>query len=214
MPEQFTLNEFTRDGGAVDLDKRHGAPVALLVQVARHKLLARTVRPGDQHPCISRRHLVYHLPDALHRGGLSYHVGTVDFLFEHLVLAGESLALGSVLDGDQDTVEIKRLLHEVESPFLDALHCRVYVAMAGDHHHGGIDPHLHEFVKHFDAVHSRHLDVAEYHIKLFFLDFAYRIRPVLSGVGIIPLIGEDLFERVADSSLVINYKYSHFFIIT
>ena len=183
------------------------------MQVAGHELLAGAVRPGDEHAGVRRGDFVYHLPDMQHRSRLAYHVRAIDPLFQYLVLAGKSLALGGVLDGDEYAVEVERLLHEVERPLLDALHGSVDVTMSGNHHHGSVHAHLHEFVQHLDAVHTWHLDVAEYHVELFLLDFGYGGSPVFGDVGIIAFICKYLLERVADSSLVIYYKYSHFTII-
>ena len=209
MAEQFALDKFTGDGGAVDLHERHGAARALLVEVAGHEFLAGTVGAGDQDAGVRGGHLGDHVADVLHRGGIADHVGAVNLLLEGLVLAGQVHLLGGILDGDQDAVQIQGLLHEVEGALLDAVHGRVDVGVAGDHHHGGVDPHLHQFPEDFHTVHPRHLDVAEDDVEFLFFDLLEGHGAVFGGLDLIALVAEDLPQRIADGPLVVNNQNFH-----
>lgn len=68
VAEQFTFNQFRRDGRTVHLDVRHRASGTLLVETPRNQLLARTVGADDQHTGVSRgdlRNDVALMPDRL-----------------------------------------------------------------------------------------------------------------------------------------------------
>ena len=129
VSKQFTFNEFGRNGCAVYFNVRHRAPVALLVKASGHEFLSRTVRAGDENPGISRSDLLYHFTQMENRSGLADHLLSENLLLEIGVLGNDLGALGRVLDGDENPVEVERLLDEIESPLLDTFYGSVDVAV-------------------------------------------------------------------------------------
>ena len=63
------------------------------------------------------------------RSGLADHLLSKNLLLEIGVLGNDLGALSRVLDGDENPVEVKRLLDEIESPLLDTFYGSVDVAV-------------------------------------------------------------------------------------
>ena len=209
MSEQFAFDEFAGNGGAVHLHERHRAAGTELVEVTRHEFLAGTVGADDQHAGVGGRHLRDHLANVLHRGGIADHVGAVHLLLERLVLGGQHHPVSGVLDRDQDAVQVQRLLDEVEGAQLDAVHGGLDVGVAGNHHHGGVQAHFHEFREHLGAVHPGHLDVAEDDVVFLLFNLLERHEPVFGGIDFVAFVAEDLPQRIADRPLVVYDQNFH-----
>ena len=209
MAEEFALDQFARDGGAVHLNKRHRAAAALLVDIPRHEFLSGSVRTGDEHSGRSRCDLGDNLAYMVHRSRVAYHIRAVNLLLEGLVLLGEGDLVGRILDCNQDAVEVKRLLDKVEGALLDAVHGGVDITVAGNHHNGRVDAHLHTLVEDLDTVHLRHLDVAEDYVILLLAHKIEGHKAVFSLVNLIALIREYFGKGIADCAFVVNYKYLH-----
>ena len=100
----------------------------------------------------------------LYRCGFAYHLLSEHFLLQIGVFGDDLRALRRVLDGNQYTVEVQRLLDEIESAFLYTFYGRFNVAVAGNHDDGRVNAVLAELFQHFRTLHVGHLDVAENHI--------------------------------------------------
>ena len=210
MTEQLTFDQFGRDGGTIHLDIRHRASCAHLVKTPGDQFLTGTVRAGDQNPGIGRRHLrddVTDMPDGIR---LSDHLVTVDLLLQGLVLSDNLSPLSGIADGNQNPVEIQRLLYEIEGSLLDAFHGSVDVTVSGHHHHSGLFPILDQFIQDFGSIHSRHLDVTENDTVLFLVDHRQGCRSVFGHLDFITFIPKNFLQRVPDGSLIIYNKYLHF----
>ena len=209
VPEQLTLNKFRRNSCTVHLNKAHTAATTQLVQVAGYQLLTRTVRSGNQHPRIGRRHFGNDIPDMHHRRRSTYHIHPVNLLLQSLVLGGKRRSLSRVLDGNQQSLKVKRLLHKVKCPLLDALHSRRDVPVAGDHHHSRVKVHLHKLLEHLNPVHTGHLDVAENHIESLFFNRLQGTETILCLRNLITFVHQNLPEGIPDGPIVINYQNLH-----
>ena len=139
----------------------------------------------------------------LHSFRIPHHLLAIDLLLEGPVLVDDSRPLRSILDSNKDSIQVKRLLDEIERPFLDAFHRSVDVSVAGDHHDRRINPVCDKFVQHLRSIHSRHLDVTEDDIVFFFIYHGQGSRPVFCQVNIIALIGQNLLKRVPDRSFIV-----------
>src|SRR5690606_26431508 len=65
MTKQFTLNQFRRNGGAVDFNKRGGASLAEFVDLSGNEFFPHTIFAGNQHPCVGWSDLLDSLSDFL-----------------------------------------------------------------------------------------------------------------------------------------------------
>ena len=209
MAEQLALDQFRGDGGAVDLDVGHGGAGALLVQAAGDQFLAAAVRTGDQHAGVGRGDLGDHLAYVLHCLGLADHLLAVHLLLENLGLGDERGLVRRVLDGDQDAVEVQGLLDEIEGALLDAVHRGVDVPVAGNHDHGGVSALLLEVLQDFHTVHVGHLDVTENDIEMLFAGHFQADGAVFGRFYLVPFVGEDFLERIADRPFVVDDQDLH-----
>ena len=179
------------------------------METAGDEFLSATVRTRDEDSGVGRGDLVDHLADVADRLGLAYHLLAIDFLLEDLVVLDKIGLVRSVLYGDEDPVEVERLLDEVECAFLDALDGGVDVPVAGDHDYSGIYALSDKFLKDLGAFHARHLDVAEYYVVSFLRGNFEGGRTVLRYFYGKTFIHQYFLERVPDCSLVIDNKYLH-----
>ena len=145
----------------------------------------------------------------LHGLGFPDHLLAVDLLLELAVLLDYADLVGSVLDCDQDPVQVEGLLYEIERAFLDAFHGGFNVAMAGDHYHGGVYAVSYQFLQDFRPIHTRHLDVAENNVEPFLIHLGECGRPVLGDIHFITLVAQDLFQRIPDGPFVVNNQNLH-----
>lgn len=179
------------------------------MQASGHQFLAGAVGAHYEHPGIRGRHLADHFADMRHRRGLPYHLLTEDFLLQNPGLLHQSGLVRSVLDGDEDSVEVQRLLNEVERPLLDAIDGGGDVAVAGNHYHFGVHAVLLEFLQHLDSVHLRHLYITENNVIMLLLRHFHGGAPVLGRIHGISLIRHYLRQGVADGTFIVNNEYLH-----
>ena len=143
------------------------------------------------------------------RRSLSYHLLSIDLLLQNLCLLDQGGLVSCILDRDQNTVQVERLLNKIEGSLLDAFDRSSDVCMAGNHYYRRFNPVGDQFRKHLDTVHPGHLDVAENGIVLFLLRHFASGSPVFSGLNFISFHLENLFERIPDGPFVVNYQYFH-----
>ena len=147
--------------------------------------------------------------DVPHALGLAHHLLPIDLLLEDLGLGDEVRLVGGVLDGDEDAVQVQGLADEVERAFLDAVHGRVDVGVAGDHDDRGLDPVGDELLKDFSTVHPGHLDVAEDGVVLLLFRHFTGVGAVFGRIHLVFFHLQDLLEGVADGTLVVNNQNLH-----
>lgn len=146
MPEQFALNQFGRNSGAVACDERHIRAVALLEQHSCHDFLACTVLTSDEHARLGWCNFGDHFANVLYCFACTDHlVLAVDFLFEGCGFVAQRgcfmtqlLAVNAVSCGNEQSVEVERFLQEVVGALFDTLHGCFNVAVTGNHDHRNI----------------------------------------------------------------------------
>ncbi len=158
-----------------------------------NQLFTGTVRPGDEDSGVGWSDLVDHGADVLDGFGFTDHFLTIDTLLEGLGFPFEGRVLSRVLDGDKDSVEVERLLDEIECAFFDAFNGSVDVSVAGNHDNRGVDPFCGELVEDLDSVHVRHLDVAENCIVSFLHGHLEPLGAVLSYIYLISFVCQYFF---------------------
>ena len=122
MPEKLCLDQFARDGGHVDRDKRPGLARTEIVKRARHKFLAGARFTENEHGQISRDDARDHPVNILHRCRATDQrqvsvFGRCDFII--MPATREAIAHGAA-----EFVEIKRLREIFESTLLGRAHRR------------------------------------------------------------------------------------------
>src|SRR5262249_40057580 len=91
MPKELTLQQVVRDGTTVDGNPGPSAPRAMMMDGARHQLLARPALPAYYHRCVRRRHPADGRENLLHRWAHPEHAGKR--LLVHLPLQRAALLL-------------------------------------------------------------------------------------------------------------------------
>ena len=181
------------------------------MKASGHELLSGAVGTCNEYPGVGRCHLLYHFPEMDNRSGFADHLPVaLNLLLQCRVLGDDGGALGGILDGNKQPVEVQRLLYEVEGAFLYAFHGRVDVSVARYHDDCGLDSILDKPFKHLGTLHPRHLDVTEDGIILFLPGHLDGCLPVVGQVGRIAFVIQYFSKRVPDGSLVINNKNLHF----
>ena len=140
---------------------------------------------------------------------LSHHRLAIDLFLEYTGFLYEGNLLGRILDCDENSVKVKRLRYKIKSSLLDTLHSCSDVTMAGNHHNGCINSQLYHFIQNLDAIHTRHLDIAEYDTIFLFVDHLKSHRSIFGCIHLIALVHKNLLQGVPDRSFVINNKNSH-----
>ena len=163
----------------------------------------------DQHAGGGRGDLLDHLPDVADRFGLADHLLAVNFLLEDLVFLGEVGLVRGVLDRDEDAVQVKGFLDEIEGALVHTLDGGGDVGMAGDHDDRRLDAFFHQLDQDFRPFHAGHLDVAENDIIPFFPGQFQALGTVFGYIDRIPFVHQDFFQRIPDRAFVVNYKNLH-----
>ena len=184
------------------------------MQAAGDELLAGAVGTQNEHAGIRGSHFPDHILDTEDGLGLSDHLLPVDALAEDFVLLHEGAFLGGVLDGNEDTVQVEGLFNKIKGAPPHALHGRLDVAVAGDHHDRRLDSVLDQFGEHLHAVHSAgHLDVAEQDVVLLALGHLDGVRSVLRRIDRMVFHLQKLLQGAPDIPFVVNYQNFHTFLL-
>ena len=125
VAEQLGFEQRLRDRRAVDLDERHVALRAAVVDGARHELLAGTGLAGDEDGALGFRDPLGAENDLLHHPAPADDAVVIELL---VALAAQIAILGAQLlmverpaDHDEELVDLERLLEIVECPELHRL---------------------------------------------------------------------------------------------
>ena len=89
----------------------------------------------------------------------------LDFARQPLGFLLKLALIEGVAHGQENAVEVQRLLDEVKGAHLDGLHRCLHGAVAADHDDAAIDSLFHEGIENFQPVHFGHFDVTKDHIK-------------------------------------------------
>jgi hypothetical protein len=167
VAEQLRLDEMLRERRAVDLEERLVTPVAACVNCPGHDVLARTTLTAqeDRHRACPR-----YLLDRRHE--LTYRIRSTDELdiseLPTLLFleAGHPLSqaprLESLLDGDQEIVEVRRLLQEIVGARLHRLDRRLDLAIRRYHDDHEITVQLAKLLEQLQAVGVRQSKVQQH----------------------------------------------------
>ena len=209
VAEELAVNEFRGNGRAVYLHEGHHGTLRELVDALGHQFLSGAVGAGDEDAGLGGGHLADHFLEVGHRHGFSHHLPAVDFLFEDFGFLDQIGLVRGILQGDEDAVQVQRLLDEIEGAFLDTVHGRGDIGVAAYHDDGGLDAFLDDFYQHLGAVHLRHLDVAEDGVVLLLLGFLQAFQPVFGRFYLIIFHLQNLLEGVADGALIVYNQNFH-----
>ena len=125
---------------------------------------------------------------------LSHHLLPEHLFLQVCVFRDDFRTLGGVFDGDKYSVEVQRLLDEVESAFLDAFYSRVDVPVSGNHYDSRVDAVFLQLLQHFRTFHIRHLDITENDIVPLFSGHIQCRRAILGGIHGVTFVGQYLFQ--------------------
>src|SRR6202030_2489634 len=115
VPEELGLDQFLRNGRAIDFHERALAAKARSVQRARNQLFARTALTVDQHAAVGRRRDGNLLAHRFHGNAVADNlVAITEFAAQHLVFVFEAALLNGVANQDDDLLKRKGFLDEIE----------------------------------------------------------------------------------------------------
>ena len=133
---------------------------------ARHQFLADAALAPDQHGGVGRRRLLNRAADRGQRrriaDDLVFLLGVAAIA---LVLGLEAAGVDGVADRDQHALAADRLLDEVERAEPRRFDGVLDVGVAGDDDDRHDLDQVPQLLQHFEAVHARHLDVAEHQVR-------------------------------------------------
>ena len=118
VAEQLRFQQCLRDGGAVHLDERHVPLGAAVVNRPRHQLLAGPRLARDEHGALGLGHALGPVDDLLHRPAAADDAVVAELLVtlaeQVAMLGAKPLVLDGPADGDEQVIDLERLLQEVE----------------------------------------------------------------------------------------------------
>ena len=214
MAEQFGLNEVARDRRHVDGDERAVAPLAVVVQRARHQFLAGAGLAGDHHREVGLHQPRQHAVDFLHRRRAADQRDRIEFGF--VVVACHPLLRlrqRAADDGDQ-LLQVERLWQIFVGAALggaDRGHEGVLRAHDDDRQ---VRPHLLDPRQQVEGVLVRHHHVGDDEIALALADPAPQRRRVAGQPHLISGARQGLVQNRADGGIVIgdqNTTCGHFY---
>ena len=160
MTKELTLNQFVRNGGAIDLYKGLLAPQASPMNGPGDQLLAGSTLPSDQDPAVAWRNrldLLEKLPD---RWTVADDlVSAFEVLSEGPVLLQEALLFQAVPDCQKGALDLGRFLDKVIGSHLEGPHGRFDGSMSRDHDHRCLGNHPLKHVKGLQPIHSWKPDI-------------------------------------------------------
>ena len=205
VAEEFALDQFLGDRGAVHLDECAAAAAREAVHAAGDELLAGPVFAGDQDTALGSGGKLQVAAQSAHRLGIA---DQVPFRFEpvgeflHFPL--EAVALERVLHRDHHPVQRQGLLQEVVGADPHRLDRRVDVAVAGDHDDRCREVSITEFREHVQAVAVGQPHVEQDEIELVARHQGAPADPVRGGGDRVTLVLEDPPQRLPDAGLVVD----------
>ena len=199
------------EGMAAQLTSTRGPGLAgrAVVDPLGDELLPRPRLARDEHAGLGRGHALDGVLDAADGGALAQdrrqlRIGPLgDGLLHPAVLRLELAAVHRVADGEEEAVEVGRLLDKVEGAELRRLHRRLDRAVAGDHDDGELGELLAQGLQHLHPVALGHLHVEEDEVVAALAGLLQRGLPVGGLLHVEVLVLEDLAERPADARLVV-----------
>ena len=205
VPEEFALDQFLRDRGAVHLHEGPAAAPRQAVHAAGDQLLAGPVLAGDQDPALGPGRQIEVAAQLAHRLGVAdqppFRLEPVGEL-PHLPF--EAVALERVLHRDHHPVQRQGLLQEVVGADPHRLDRRVDVAVARDYDDGRREvafPKLREQVQAV-AVGQPHVEQDE--IELVARHQGAPADRVRRGGDRVTFVLEDPAQRLPDAGLVVD----------
>ena len=206
MPVQFALQQLLGDRAAVELDEHLRGTRAVIVQVARHQLLARTGLAMDEHRAGGRLGgAVEPRQHVLEPAGLADDLDLALRLRAQMhVLGLELRGLDGVLDDDAEMIEVRRLHHEVVRAAVDRLDRVLDRAVPREHHDRQQRVGLAQVLQDLEAVVLTQLEVEHDDIDIMLAHRLERLARVGRLEGREPLAARPLADAETQGALVID----------
>ena len=207
VAEELALHQFSRDGTAVDRYEGTVSALGVLVDQARHGLLAGARRAGDQHATAGRCHPLDLIADRGRRGrGTDEGHLAAGAPAQAGILAAQPVGLDGTVDHQQQAIGLEGLFDEIVSTGLDGRDGGVDRAVTADHHHR----HRRIFAAdHFEDLQAVELaalqpDVEDHQRRPTLANRVDRFGAVVSAAGGVALILQDARDQHADVALVVD----------
>jgi hypothetical protein len=147
----------------------------------------------------------------MHREALAHHrQALVHVGAERAVLDLELPLSHCVADHQDRLVQRQGLLDEIERTHLDRTHCRLDVAVAGDHDHRRIHTTLPETGQRREAVDAGEPDVEDDHVVRRPGHTIETGLAAVDGIDDVALVAQHARERTSHARLVVHYEYGRF----
>ena len=94
----------------------------------------------------------------------------------------------------QNTIQVQRLLDEIEGSSLYTFDSCINIPMARNHYDRCIHSHFHKLSKNLHSIHFRHLDITKDNAVLLLIHHCTSLHTVFCNINIISLIAKNLFQ--------------------
>jgi hypothetical protein len=207
VAEQLGLQQILRDGRGVDGHEGAAGALGMLVQRARHQLLAGAGFAGDQHRDVALRQAADGPEHILHRRRLPQHLGR-----RAHALLGHFLAL-AFLDGAADQFhrlgQIEGFGQVLEGAALEGGDGAVEVRERRHDDHGQAGQFFLDLAQQVQARAPRHADVADQHLRAALVSRGFQglehFARVGEAAGGKAIAQQGLLQHEADRLVIINY---------
>src|SRR5262245_9088960 len=209
MPEEFALDEFLGNRGAIDLDERRARAVAHEVDIAADKFLAGSAFAVNQNAAVGRRDDRDLLAQRLDRNALADDVeARFQLMPEQVIGLFETPVRKGIADGEQRVLERQRLFDEVVGAELGGADGGGNGRMARDHDDVRLRRLLPELSQGFQAIDSRKPDVEEDEVVGVLFNLLETIFAPRDCFRVEAFVFEDSLQRLPDTGLVIDNEDS------
>ncbi len=212
MAEQLALQQFLRDGSAIDGNKRFVPPIAVEMDGVGDELLARPAFPQDEHCGVTLGDPLDGPVELLHGRALAHDLvvslALLDLRAQESVFLLEGVELLCPLENDQDFIQLGRLGEIIEGPSLDRLNGRFDGSVAGEHHDQGVGLVFGEMVQYLHAAHAGHHEIRDDHIVARVLGFGDGFGAAGRHVDRVPLLPESVHNDFEGQGFIVHHEDS------
>ncbi len=171
VPEQLALEQGLGQRSTVDGHERAPCARALLVNRARHELLARAALTQDEHGRVGRRHVRYRIVHLAHRARIADEaaeaLGSVQALLQIMISCEQPMVLDRTPQHRRECIaRVDRLDQVVISSGANGRHRRLYVGVSGEYDHADLRPALAHVHQEVHPRHAGHVQVGQHALDL------------------------------------------------
>ncbi len=207
VAEQLALEQSLRNRGAVDREEGLVHATAVVMQCARHHLLARSALARDQDARVDVRGAADHREHVAHRRALAdelLEAGAAVRTAQLAVVVFHRAAIERALHGANHFFGLERLGRVAERTRAHRVHCGVDAAERGHEHDRRVGAQLAQIADQLESRLARHLDVGEDDVEVGLARQLERGARGRSFRNHVTLLAEQRLEHLAHRAVVFD----------